>query len=67
MGALFRDIGADMLELTLNERLWLYICLVVSELDEIFGLDEEKVMSKLIAENQAFTETINLKSLLHKG
>ena len=67
LGALFRDTGADVLELTLNERLWVYICQVVSELAELFGLDEENVMSKLIAENQAFTKVINLKSLLQAG
>ena len=67
LGALFRDTEADVLELTLNERLWVYICQVVNELAELFELDEEKVMSKLIAENQAFTKAINLKALLQAG
>ena len=67
LGALFRNTEADVLELTLNERLWVYICQVVSELAELFELDEEKVMSKLIAENQAFAKAINLKSLLQAG
>jgi hypothetical protein len=33
----------------------------------LFGLEEEKVMSKLIAENQTFTKEVNLKSLLQAG
>jgi len=36
-------------------------------LAELVGLDEENVMSKLIAENQTFTKEINLKSLLQAG
>ena len=42
-------------------------CQVVTDLAELFGLDEENVMSKLIAENQMFTKEINLKSLLQAG
>ena len=53
--------------MTLNERLWVYICQVMSELAELFDLDEEKLMSKLIAENQTFTKLINLKPLLQAG
>lgn len=67
LGTLFRNTEAEVLEITLNERLWVYICQVMSELAELFDLDEEKLMSKLIAENQTFTKLINLKPLLQAG
>ena len=33
----------------------------------LFGLEEENMMSKLIAENQMFTKEVNLKALLQAG
>ena len=63
LGALFRDTEADVLELTINERIWICICQVISELADFLGLDEEKLMSKLIADNQTFTKLINIEPL----
>ena len=40
---------------------------MVGDLADLIGLDEENVMSKLIAENQTFTKKIDLKSLLQAG
>lgn len=67
LGALFRDTEADVLELTINERIWICICQVISELADFLGLDEEKLMSKLIADNQTFTKLINIEPLSQAG
>ena len=67
LGALFRDTEADVLELTINERIWICICQVISELAGFLGLDKEKLMSNLIADNQTFTKLINIEPLSQAG
>ena len=67
LGALFRDTEADVVEQTLNERIWICICQIISELADFLGLDEEKLMSQFIADNQTFTKLINLEPLLQAG
>ena len=67
LGALFRNTEADVVEQTLNERIWTYIYQIISELADLLELDEEILMSILIADNQTFTKLINLEPLLQAG
>ena len=67
LGALFRNTEADVVEQTINERIWIYICQIISELSEFFGMDEENLISKLIVDNQLFTKLINLEPLSQVG
>ena len=67
LGVLFRETEADVIELTINERIYTYICQIISELADFIGLDEERLMSKSIADNQIFTKLINVKPLLQTG
>ena len=67
LGELFRNTEADIIELTLNERLWLCICRIISQLAELMDLDEECLMTKFITDNQTFAKCINLDSLLQSA
>ena len=67
LGELFRQANADSLELTISERVWRIILSMVAELAEIFEIDPETFMEKIITENERITKLINLEPYLKTG
>jgi len=67
MGVLFRQAGADALEITISERIWLVLLELVAKLAEIIDADPEMLMEKLIAENEELMELINLRPYMQAG
>ncbi|MFH2143172.1 MAG: transposase [Bacteroidota bacterium] len=67
LGELFRGTKAETLQLTMNERIWLIIIEILSELAEIFELDTESLLEKIISDNEKLTKISNYTSLLQAG
>lgn len=67
MGDLFRNTNAETIELTLAERLWQIIIEVLAELAELFEVDTEMLIEKLIADNERVKKLVNYKTLLKAG
>jgi len=63
-GALFRQANADILQLTVAERIWKVMIEVVALLAEMLELDSEMLMEKLITENETFEKLLIYKTLL---
>jgi hypothetical protein len=67
MGELFRQAQADILELTLNERIWLIILQIVTQIVELLETDAELLMQNLISENEKLSKMLNFNSLRQAG
>lgn len=67
IGGIFRDVQSQMLELTVGERIWLIIIEILAELSDIFEVDMEMLMEKLLSENEKFIKLLNFKPLLQAG
>ncbi|KAA6330773.1 hypothetical protein EZS27_020560 [termite gut metagenome] len=67
MGELFRQVQTETLELTLNERIWLIIIEIVTQIAELLETDAELLMRKLVSENEKLSEMLNLNSLRQAG
>lgn len=63
-GALFRQANADILQLTVAERIWKIMIEVVALLAEMLELDAEMLMEKLITENERFEKLLIYNTLL---
>jgi hypothetical protein len=58
LGSLFRETQADLLEKTLCERIAMVFIKIVTDLLEIFDLDVNETISRIIASNDADKNTI---------
>ena len=67
MGELFRSANAEILELTITERIWLITIELIAQLANLFDIDTEVLMEKLIADNQKFEKILNFKHLMQAG
>ncbi|GHT70536.1 hypothetical protein FACS189455_0410 [Bacteroidia bacterium] len=66
-GELFRQAQADTLELTLNERIWLIIVQIVTQIAELLETDAELLMQNLISENEKLSKMLNFNSFRQAG
>ncbi|GHT88753.1 hypothetical protein FACS189474_4560 [Bacteroidia bacterium] len=66
-GELFRQAQADTLELTLNERIWLIIVQIVTQIAELLETDAELLMQNLVSENEKLGKILNFNSLRQAG
>jgi hypothetical protein len=64
LGELFRSANADIIELTISERIWLIIIEIIALLADLFDVDTEVLMEKIIADNQRFEKLLNYKHLM---
>ena len=67
LGELFRSANADIIELTISERIWLIIKDIISQLADLLDVDIEVLMEKLITDNQRFEKLLNYRSLMQAG
>lgn len=67
LGELFRSANAEILELTITERIWLITIEIIAQLADLFDIDTEVLMEKLIADNQKFEKILNYKHLMQAG
>lgn len=67
LGDLFRNTKAETIQLTVAERIWQIIVEVLSTLAELFEIDTEMLMEKLIADNEKIEKLVNYKTLLQAG
>ena len=67
MGALFREIQAESLELTIAERIHQIITELMMELAEIFDADIEMLMENFFSENERLMKLLNYKPLMQAG
>jgi hypothetical protein len=66
-GTLFRQANADVLQLTVAERIWKIIIEIVALLAEMLKLDSEWLMEKLVTENERLKKILNYETLLQAG
>jgi len=67
LGELFRASQKDTLKLTVAERIWLIITELMADLSEIFDIDVESLMEKLLSENEKIAKYLNFESLSQAG
>jgi len=67
LGELFRRAGAETLELTICQRIWLILLALVAEVAAILEVDPEMLMEKLIADDQRITKLINIEPFRQAG
>jgi hypothetical protein len=67
LGELFRTANAEIIELTIAERIWLIITEIIAQLADLFDIDTEVLMGKIIADNQIFEKLLNYKYLMQAG
>ena len=67
LGELFRNTKAETIQLAMNERIWLIITEILSDLAEILEIDTESLMEKLMADNEKLTKVANYTALLKAG
>jgi len=61
LGALFRGTKAELLEITVKERIWLIVIQLLTELSEFMEFELEVVMNHIFADNECITKLLNLK------
>ena len=61
LGALFRGTKAELIEITVKERIWLIIIELLTELSEFMEFELQEVLMHIFTDNQKFTKFINLK------
>ncbi len=67
VGELFRSTKAETIQLTVAERIWKMIVELLTRLSELFEVETELLMEKLISENERFTKLVNFNTLLQAG
>lgn len=67
LGELFRTANAEIIELTIAERIWLIITEITAQLADLLDIDTELLMEKIITDNQRFEKLLNYKSLMQAG
>jgi Transposase DDE domain. len=66
-GEIFRTSQKETLELTIAEQIWLIITEIVKDLSEIFEMDTELLMEKILSDNEKLTKYLNFKCLSQAG
>lgn len=64
LGELFRSANAEIIELTIAERIWLIITEIIAQLADLLDIDTEVLMEKIIADNQRFEKLLNYRNLM---
>ncbi len=64
IGELFRGSKAETIQLTVSERIWKLIVEILTQIAEIFEIETELLMGKIISENQTITKLMNFNTLL---
>jgi hypothetical protein len=67
LGDLFRNTKAETIQLTLAEHIWQLIIEILQSLSELFEIDVETLMEKLMSDNEKLTKLSNYKALLQTG
>ncbi len=67
MGELFRSAKAETIELTVAEKIWKLIVEILTQLAEIFEIELDSFMEKIIIDNEKVTKLINFNTLLQAG
>jgi len=67
LGELFRNTKAETIQLTVAERIWQIIIDVLAALTELFEIDTEMLMEKLLSDNERIEKLFNYKTLLQAG
>lgn len=67
LGELFRNTNAETIHLTVAEKIWLIIIDLLAYLAELFEIDTELLMEKLIADNEKVRKLSNYRTLLQAG
>ena len=67
LGELFRNTKAETIELTVAEKIWKMIVEILSQMAELFEIDTESLMQKLISDNERFMKLLNYNTLLQAG
>ena len=61
LGKLFRETKAETLLLTVADKIWMYLIDILSAIAEIFDIDIDLILEKLIEQNQMIMKLINPK------
>ena len=64
MGELFRQAGMETLELTIVEKIWGYLVELLSIISEIFEINMEEILDKIVSDNHAITKILKMKAAL---
>ncbi|NCQ58844.1 MAG: hypothetical protein GW794_13550 [Flavobacteriales bacterium] len=64
---MFRNTKAETIQLTVAERIWQIIIDVLATLAELFEIDTEMLMEKLMSDNEKIEKLVNYKTLLQAG
>lgn len=67
LGDLFRNTKAETIQLTVAEHIWQLIIDILLSLSELFDIDVEILMDKLMSDNEKLTKLSNYKTLLQTG
>lgn len=67
LGELFRNTKAETIQLTMNQRIWLLIVEILTDLAEILEIDTESLMEKIMTDNEKLIKLRNYTSLLQAG
>ena len=64
MGEMFRQAGKETLELTIVEKIWGYLIELLSIISELFEINMEEILDKIVSDNHAITKIIKMKAAL---
>jgi hypothetical protein len=67
LGELFRGTNAETIQLTLAERIWQLIIEILVNLAELFEIETELLMEKILTDNERLTKLMNYQTLLLTG
>jgi len=67
VGELFRGTKAETIQLTVAEKIWKMIIEILNQIAQLFEIEIDSFMEKLIADNEKVTKLINFNSLLQAG
>jgi hypothetical protein len=67
LGEMFRNTKAETIQLTLAERLWQLIVVILADVAELIEIETESLMEKLISDNQRIKKLTNYTTLLQAG
>jgi hypothetical protein len=62
---LFRQAGAETLELTVVEKIWGYLLELMALIADIFEIDMEEILNKIADDNQSITKILKMKAALN--
>jgi hypothetical protein len=64
IGGIFREAGCETLEFTIVEKIWGYILDILSIVSELFEIDFEEILDKIVSENKEVSKIIKMKAVL---